>query len=149
MFQEWCRNIWYEKEERLARFYKTKSFTAAADFADGDHDKNENNNTPTDVPATSKPVQWLLLATMILWTALVVFSILLLHWSSIARWLAIGHCIFFSCMTYKGGFELFQAQTCLSQMAGKEGKRDEWCVVRRWRLSETIIHTRMKSWRIQ
>lgn len=46
----------------------------------------------------------------IYWTLFVIGILILLYYSSIARWIAVFQCVFHLYMSYRGGFELFQAE---------------------------------------
>ena len=94
--QEWCKTRWEEKEQRLKQFYAAKKF-------------KHNNNVECEelkYPAA----EWTLKFALFYWTVFILGIVILLIYSSIARWLTLFQVCFFVYMTRRGGFEFFQVE---------------------------------------
>jgi lysocardiolipin and lysophospholipid acyltransferase len=92
----WCKDRWTEKEEKLRQFYQEKKFT--------------DNSAQT--ASSESQAKLILRVAFTYWTSFVLGIIILLIYSSLARWFLLLQTIFFLFMSWRGGYDIFQAQYC-------------------------------------
>ena len=99
--KDWCCQRWAEKEDRLKKFYTDLCFTEGSETCPGKGKSAEKNNNE------GQPVLMLYIA-IVYWTLYVIGCVLLLVYSSMARWFALVVVSSFLALGYKGGLEKLQ-----------------------------------------
>ncbi len=94
--QQWCKSIWKQKEERLKHFYKNLKFSDKSSIS----------------PEDDRRAMFKIKLAAIYWSLLIIVTTLALIYFSLARWFILIQSVFFIFMSYRGGFELFQARYC-------------------------------------
>ena len=103
--QDWCRQRWRLKEQKLKKFYQEKRFEETPLYSTDGQVEQKTNMT--------------LKVAFIYWTVFIAVTIYLVCVSSFAFWVFVVQTVFFSVMTYQGGLEMFLAKKTLQYYDAK------------------------------